>query len=919
MRPRLAVLTIFAFGSTLLLAAGPIPVSAGGTVRHAAATATPVTPNGSWPVYHHDDAHTGYDSSSSNAITAVPGWTSPTLDQSVYGEPLVYNGIVYVATLNNTVYALNQTDGSIVWSSHLAAPVTGGWQCGFNVAPQGVVGTPVIDPAGGRIYAAILDGADHLYYLEGLSLTTGALQFSVVITTQALSGFDWTIQQQRGALAIHGGYVYIPFGGRDGDCGPYRGWIFAVPTAGGGIAHYVTPGLGSGFWAAGGVVVDDSTGKVFDTTGNGVASGCDANPDGSPVYENDAVVRLSALLVHEDYFMPYDWQSDWCGNDEDLGSASMVLISPTLAFQAGKWGQGFLLNPQSLGGVDGQLYPSPANGVDVCFGNHSAANFGSYAYAAPDVYLSCDGGHGLVGLPINTSTPSFPACSVGCTSPVWTAGSGLSFGPPIVAGGAVWAIETGGGGLYGFDASTGAQIYHSTGFSATHFSTPSEAGGEIFAAAGNQVLSFDMSAGCKSVKVAATPSASSAAGTSVTIVASGISCPNPNPLYEFWLKAPGAGLYTLAQAYSTSSTFSWNTTGLTTGSYQVNVWVKDAGGNGVFGNSYGRWDAYNAGLSYLLTGCSSVSDSAAPQGGAMPGSTVTISAVATGCTNPQYEFWILRPGASLYTLAQAYSSTATLSWATAGLAAGTYRINVWVKDANSGGAAGNSYGAWDTYDASLLYNLTAGCPSANDSAAPISAAMKGMTVTFTATVNGGCPNPQFEFWILSPGSTLYTLAQAYSSSSTFSWSTASNGSGSYRVNVWVKDASSTGVYGNAYGRWDAYNAGLTYTVTSGCPSVGDQASPPSGSPAGTTVTITASAPGCPNPRYEFWVLAPGSSLYTLAQPYGSSGTFAWNTSGLAKGTYRINVWVEDASSAGTGRNPYGSWDAYNASMTYTLS
>jgi len=917
MKRWLAGFIVGTVASAFVSAAAPAAVAAHNpSPRFATKPAAAITPNGAWTVYHHDDAHTGFDSSQPSVISVATGWTSPSLDESVYGEPLVYNGIVFVATLNNTVYALNQADGSIVWSTHLRAPQSSGWQCG-NVSPQGILGTPVIDTAAGRIYVVTLSGNDQLYRVEGLSLATGAVQLSTVITTMALSGFNWTIQQERGALGLRNGYVYVPFGGRAGDCGPYRGWIFAVPVAGGGIAHYVTPGQGSGFWTAGGVVIDDSTGKVFDTSGNGTASGCAANPNGTPVYENDAVVRLSALLVHEDAFMPFDWQNSWCNNDQDLGSASMVLISPTLAFQAGKWGQGFLLNPQSLGGVNGQLFPSPNNGIDVCHGNHSDANFGSYAYSAPYVYLSCDG-HGLVGLPVNAAAPSFPACSASCGSPVWSAGSGLSFGPPIVAGGAVWAIETGGGGLYAFDASTGAQLYHSAGFSTTHFSTPSEAGGQVFVAAGGQVVSFNMVAGCKSVADSAAPPVISAAGTTVSITASATGCPNPNPLYEFWLKAPGASLYTLAQSYSTNAAFSWNTTGLQTGIYLVNVWVRDANSNGAFGNSSGRWDAYNANLQYQLTGCSGVSTSGAPPGGAMAGTTVPITASATGCANPRYEFWILAPGASLYTLGQAYSSTSTYSWNTTGLAAGSYRVNVWARDVNSGGADSNSYGSWDTYNASLVYPVTAGCPSVSDSASPGGAAMKGMTVSFTAAASG-CPNPQYEFWILSPGASLYTLAQPYSSSATFSWSTGSNGLGTYRINVWVKDAGSSGVFGNAYGRWDAYNAGLTYTVTAGCPSVSDSASPPDSSPVGTTVTITASAPGCPNPQYEFWVLAPGSSLYTLAQPYGSSATFTWNTTGLAKGLYRINVWVRDASSAGTGSNSYGSWDAYNYSLTFSLS
>src|SRR5260370_7971540 len=98
----------------------------------------------------------------------------------------------------------------------------------------------------------------------------------------------------------------------------------------------------------------------------------------------------------------------------------MVLISSTLAFQAGKWGTGFLVNPQSLGGMDGQLYPTPKPAgyveANVCRGNHSDANFGSYAYAAPYVYLSCEG-NGLVALQVNTSTPPFSNSDSPCPRP----------------------------------------------------------------------------------------------------------------------------------------------------------------------------------------------------------------------------------------------------------------------------------------------------------------------------------------------------------------------------------------------------------------------------------------------------------------------------------------------------------------------
>jgi len=161
-------------------------------------------------------------------------------------------------------------------------------------------------------------------------------------------------------------------------------------------------------------------------------------------------------------------------------------------FQAGKWGGGFLLNPNSLGGVDGQLFPTPKpaaySQAEVCFGNHGDATFGSFAYAAPFVYVECEG-HGLVALSVNTSTNSFSPCTT-CASPDWNAGGTATFGPPIVAGGAVWVADN--SGLYAFNTATGAQVYHSASFGINRFVTPAEAGGQVFVPSHTVIRSFQM-------------------------------------------------------------------------------------------------------------------------------------------------------------------------------------------------------------------------------------------------------------------------------------------------------------------------------------------------------------------------------------------------------------------------------------------
>jgi outer membrane protein assembly factor BamB len=64
----------------------------------------------------------------------MTGWVSPTLTGEIFAEPLIFNGAVYAATLDNMVYALNQATGAVIWSNSVGAPQTSGWVCG-NISP----------------------------------------------------------------------------------------------------------------------------------------------------------------------------------------------------------------------------------------------------------------------------------------------------------------------------------------------------------------------------------------------------------------------------------------------------------------------------------------------------------------------------------------------------------------------------------------------------------------------------------------------------------------------------------------------------------------------------------------------------------------------------------------------------------------
>ena len=447
----------------------------------ASALAFPLTAQAAapaWPNYHQDLGHNGNDTAEPPVSAVGSQWTSAVLDADVYAEPLVVGHILIVATENNTVYGMDDASGNIVWKTHLATPVQSSQlPCG-DINPIGITGTPVADPVAGVLYVVGMVPNPLHYVLWALNLNNaGRVLWQETITPPAASGqvaFDPGVQGQRGALALANGNVYIPFGGRDGDCGDYRGWIAGAPASGPGtVFSYETiaqGAAGAGMWAAGGLAVDGS-GNVYGATGNTFCG------TGCPAYDySEGVLKLSATLALSDYFYPSNWQA-LNNNDVDLGSVGPLLLSGTgLAFQVGKEGVGYLLNTSSLGGSNHQ---TPAFSAQVCTAT-SDASFGSTAYMAPYLFVPCS--DRLEVLNVNTGTSSFSS-----------AGHGPAVsrsGPPIVAQGLVWTVDPDNGLLYGLNPaspSTPVVTINLPG-AADHFVTPAAGDGRIFVADASVVV-----------------------------------------------------------------------------------------------------------------------------------------------------------------------------------------------------------------------------------------------------------------------------------------------------------------------------------------------------------------------------------------------------------------------------------------------
>jgi hypothetical protein len=209
------------------------------------------------------------------------------------------------------------------------------------------------------------------------------------------------------------------------------------------------------------------------------------------------------------------------------------------------------------------------------------------------------------------------------------------------------------------------------------------------------------------------------------------------------------------------------------------------------------------------------------------------------------------------------------------------------------------------------------CATDQVTAAPASPQRSGTAVQLTAT-STACPNPQYQFFTQAPGSSTWQVAQAYSSAATFNWTPTTGPSGVYNIAVWARDASSPGDFTDPAGTYDT-RTNLAYTITPAyCTSVTATTSPPNSSVAGSPVTVNGVAAGCPSPRYQFWMLAPGSRTWQMVQNYSTSASYSWITTGSAMGTYQLSVWARDASSPGASTTGLGTYDAF-AGVGHTLS
>jgi outer membrane protein assembly factor BamB len=436
------------------VAQAPAAAAVSATPRPAAVENIP-----DWLTYQHDLIRSGQTVGAYNPGGIKRLWQSVELDGLVYAQVLANAGRAFAVTQNNTVYALDAATGRVVWAQHLGPPVPrSALPCG-NVDPTGILSTPVIDASSGLLYAVdYLGDVPQHHELVAIDINDGSVRFHNPIDP---SGANPLPLQQRGALTLQKGMVYIPFGGLFGDCGDYHGWVVAAGVPDGHLrsAYQVRTKREGAIWSAPAV---DAGGDVFVSTGNGDSV--------SSFDQSNSVMRLSSDLKLLDFFAPANW-ADLSRRDADLGSTGPIMLDSGQILQVGKSGVGYLLNARGLGQIGGEQFQAP-----IC----SGGAYGGAAHNANVAYVPCR--DGLVAVQVE-----------GIRFSVAWRGPRFSAGAPMLTDDAVWTIDDATTSLYALSRSDGSVLFREPAGQATnppHFLAPSAADGRIFHSVGSAVVAF---------------------------------------------------------------------------------------------------------------------------------------------------------------------------------------------------------------------------------------------------------------------------------------------------------------------------------------------------------------------------------------------------------------------------------------------
>ncbi len=364
---------------------------------------------------HNDLGRTGWNSTEtqlnvSNVNASNFGLLfKQSVDDQIYAQPLIVTGVnigggtknvVYVCTVNNSIYAFDADNGSVgsYWNINLTPanmrpPHAADMHtiCGnytdFNSGSTtstniGIVGTPVIDKSSNTLYVvcravdpSLIDNSSSYLptgfheFLHAIDLSTGADKIAAVEIQATVNGtapgsvsgrisFDARRQNQRAGLLLLNGVLYIGFASHC-DWDNYHGWLLGYNAA---TLQQLSVFISSPNDGRGGIWMSGAA-PAAENIGNGniyLATGNSYNADPSQLQNRgESIVKLipnqlgtsQTQLNISDYFTPTDYTT-LNQADADFGSQVLMVPGTNLLVTGCKDYNMYVLNKTNLGGFN---------------------------------------------------------------------------------------------------------------------------------------------------------------------------------------------------------------------------------------------------------------------------------------------------------------------------------------------------------------------------------------------------------------------------------------------------------------------------------------------------------------------------------------------------------------------------------------
>jgi outer membrane protein assembly factor BamB len=507
------------------------------------ASSTAVANSPDVATYHNDIGRTGQHL---NETALTPATVNATnfgklavfpVDGAVDAEPLYLaavniaggtHNVLYVATENASVYALDANTGATLWqTTTLGAGETPSDDHGCpQITPKiGITATPVIDrtrgPHGAMYVVGMSKDGSGGYHqrIHALDVTTGAELFggpTEIAASYPGSGanssngnviFDPAQYAERQSLLLLNGVIYTGWTSHC-DIQPYTGWVIAYSAdtlKQAGVLNLTPNGSGGAIWMSGAGMASDGA-SIYFLDANGTFDPT-LNAADQPVLGDygNGFLKLSPApaLAVADYFEASNTVGE-SNADEDLGSGGALVLPDLadaggtihhLALGAGKDSIIYVVNRDSMGNFD-----SNADHIyQELSGQITGPEFGMPAYFNNTVYFGSIGDH------IKAFGISNARLSVTPTSQTPTSFGSPGATPSVSANGStngiVWAAENGViAALHAYDATNLANELYNSNQSGSRdqfgpgnkFITPMIANGKVYVGTSVSVAVFGL-------------------------------------------------------------------------------------------------------------------------------------------------------------------------------------------------------------------------------------------------------------------------------------------------------------------------------------------------------------------------------------------------------------------------------------------